>query len=235
MADYVTYSASISATANSTAVTGSGTAFVTDGVRAGDIAYFIESTGPVGYVIASVESATALTLATEYESSTAGSKTIVVTRRYGEEAAADTYRLLNSYVQSLETSASIGQAGIKYSYSSTTGMADPGPGLFRLNNASPASATAIAIADESGETGNPDASAFINAFDDSTSSIKGYFYIKKAGSPQTFMVYAITALSDNSGWSQLTVAYITGSGSLTMATMCASSSTGPATMVLKTA
>lgn len=215
MADYVTYSASISATANSTAVTGSGTAFVTDGVRSGDIAYFTESTGPVGYVIASVESATGLTLATEYEGSTAGSKTIVVTRRYGEESAADTYRLLNSYVQSLETSASIGQAGIKYSYSSTTGMADPGPGLFRLNNASPASATAIAIADECGETGNPDASAFINAFDDSTSSIKGYFYIKKAGSPQTFMVYAITALSDNSGWSQLTVTYITGSGSLT--------------------
>jgi hypothetical protein len=215
MADYVTYSASISATANSTAVTGSGTAFVTDGVRSGDIAYFIESTGPVGYVIASVESATGLTLATEYEGSTAGSKTVVVTRRYGEESAADTYRLLNSYVQSLETSASIGQAGILYAYSTTTSMADPGPGLFRLNNASPASATAIAIADECGETGNPDASAFINAFDDSTSSVKGYFYIKKAGSPQTFMVYAITALSDNSGWSQLTVTYITGSGSLT--------------------
>jgi hypothetical protein len=217
MADYVTYSASISATANSTAVTGSGTAFVTDGVRSGDIAYFIESTGPVGYVIASVESATGLTLATEYEGSTAGSKTVVVTRRYGEEAAADTYRLLNSYVQSLEDTISASQAGIKYSYSSTTGMADPGPGLFRLNNASAASATAIAIADECGETGNPDASAFINAFDDSTSSIKGYLYIKKAGSPQTFMVYAITALSDNSGWSQLTVTYITGNGSLTNA------------------
>jgi hypothetical protein len=215
MADYVTYSASISATANSTAVTGSGTAFVTDGVRSGDIAYFIESTGPVGYVIASVESATGLTLATEYEGSTAGSKTVVVTRRYGEEAAADTYRLLNSYVQSLEDTISASQAGIKYSYSSTTGMADPGPGLFRLNNASAASATAIAIADECGETGNPDASSFINAFDDSTSSIKGYLYVKKAGSPQTFMVYAITALSDNSGWSQLTVTYITGNGSLT--------------------
>jgi hypothetical protein len=215
MADYVTYSASISATVNSTAVTGSGTAFVTDGVRSGDIAYFIESTGPVGYVIASVESATAFTLATEYEGSTAGSKTVVVTRRYGEEAAADTYRLLNSYVQSLEDTISVSQAGIKYSYSSTTGMADPGPGLFRLNNASAASATAIAIADECGETGNPDASSFINAFDDSTSSIKGYLYVKKAGSPQTFMVYAITALSDNSGWSQLTVTYITGSGSLT--------------------
>jgi hypothetical protein len=215
MADYVTYSASISATANSTAVTGSGTAFVTDGVRSGDIAYFIESTGPVGYVIASVESATGLTLATEYEGSTAGSKTVVVTRRYGEESAADTYRLLNSYVQSLEDTVSVSQAGIKYAYSSTTAMADPGNGLFRLNNASAASATAIAIADECGETGNPDASAFINAFDDSTSSIKGYLYIKKAGSPQTFMVYAITALSDNSGWSQLTVTYITGSGSLT--------------------
>jgi hypothetical protein len=214
MTDFVTYSASITATNNSTAVTGSATAFVADGVRAGDIAYFIESTGPVGYPIASVASATAFTLATDYEGSTGGSKTIIVMRRWDQEKASDTYRLINSYVQSLEDTISVSQAGIRYVYSNVTTMAAPATGAFRLNNATASSVTAIAINDLSGETGNPDASAFINAFDDSSAVIKGFLYIKKAGAPETFMVYGVTGLTDNSGWSQLAVTYITGSGSL---------------------
>jgi hypothetical protein len=214
MADYITYTSALTATANSTAVTGSGTAFVTDGLRAGDWLWLLESAGPVGYPIASVESATALTLGTAYKGSTGGSKSAIGMRRWDEEKASDTYRLVNSYIQSLEGTVSVSQAGIRYVYSTTTGMSDPGAGFFRFNNASPASATAIAFADESGETGNPDASAFINTFDDSTSATKGYIYIKKAGEPQTFMIYAVTGLTDNSGWSQLAVTYITGNGSM---------------------
>lgn len=220
MADFVTYTSNLTATNNSTAVTGSGTAFVTDGLRAGDWLWFLESSGPVGYPVASVESATALTLATAYKGSTGGSKSAIGERRWDEEKASDTYRLVNSYIQSLEDTVSVSQAGIRYLYSSTTGMADPGPGYFRLNNAAPASATAIAFADESGETSNPDASAFINSFDDSTSAVKGYIYIKKAGEPSTFMVYAVTALTDNSGWSQVSVTYVTGNGSMTNNDAC---------------
>jgi hypothetical protein len=217
MADFVTYSANISVTDNSTGVTGSGTAFVTDGLREGDFLVIVEPTSgaaPGWFPIASVNSATSITLSTAFQGTT-GTKTAIGVRRWDEEKAADTYRLVNSYIQSLEDTISVSQAGIRYIYSSTTGMADPGPGYFRLNNASPASATAIAFADESGETGNPDAAAFINSFDDSTSAIKGYIYIKKAGSPATFMIYAVTALSDNPGWSQLTVTYVTGNGSMT--------------------
>lgn len=214
MADFVTYSAAIAATNNSTAVTGSGTAFVTDGVRAGDIAYFIESSGPVGYPIASVESATGLTLGTAYKGSTGGSKTVLVMRRFDEERASDTYRLLNSYVQSLEDTVSVSQAGIQYAYSSSTSMTDPVDGTFRFNNATPASVTAIAISDNCGEVGNPDASGFINSWDDSSALTKGIIYIKKAGSPQTFMVFRITGLTDNTGWSQLAVSYVTGNGAI---------------------
>lgn len=220
MADFVTYTSSITATANSTAVTGSGTAFVTDGMREGDWLWFLESSGPVGYPVASVESATALTLATAYKGSTGGSKSAIGERRWDEEKASDTYRLVNSYIQSLEDTVSVSQAGIRYLYSSTTAMADPGPGYFRLNNATPSSATAIAFADESGETANPDASAFINSFDDSTSAVKGYIYVKKAGEPSTFMIYAVTGLTDNAGWSQVAVTYVTGNGSMTNNDAC---------------
>jgi len=214
MTDFVTYSAAITATNNSTAVTGSATAFVADGVRAGDIAYFVESTGPVAYPIASVESATAFTLATDYEGSTSGSKTIIVMRRWDQEKASDTYRLINSYIQSLEDTISVSQAGIRYVFSNVTTMTAPATGTFRLNNATASSVTAIAINDLSGETGNPDASAFINSWDDSSAVTKGIIYLKKAGAPETFMVYAITGLTDNTGWSQLAVSYVTGNGSL---------------------
>jgi hypothetical protein len=214
MTEFVTYTAAIAATDNSTAVVGTGTSFIIDGVRPGDIAYFLESTGPVGYPIEAVGSATSLTLSCNYEGSTGGSKSVIIARRYGEEKAADTFRLLNSYVQALEDTISVSQAGIRYVYSSTTTMSAPASGTFRLNNVSAASVTAIAFSDLCGETGNPDASAFINSWDDSSAVTKGILYFKKAGDPSTFMVYAITGLTDNTGWSQLAVSYVTGNGSL---------------------
>lgn len=214
MTEFVTYTAAIAATDNSTAVVGTGTSFIADGVRPGDFAYFLESTGPVGYPIEVVGSATSLTLSCNYEGSTGSSKSVIIARRYGEEKAADTFRLLNSYVQALEDTISVSQAGIRYVYSSTTTMASPASGTFRLNNVSAASVTAIAFSDLCGETGNPDASAFINSWDDSSALSKGFLYFKKAGDPSTFMVYAITGLTDNTGWSQLAVSYVTGNGSL---------------------
>jgi hypothetical protein len=214
MTEFVTYTAAIAATDNSTAVVGTGTSFIIDGVRPGDIAYFLEASGPVGYPIEVVASATSLTLSCNYEGSTGSSKSVIIARRYGEEKAADTFRLLNSYVQALEDTISVSQAGIRYVYSSTTTMAAPASGTFRLNNVSAASVTAIAFSDLCGETGNPDASAFINSWDDSSAVTKGILYFKKAGDPSTFMVYAITGLTDNTGWSQLAVSYVTGNGSL---------------------
>jgi hypothetical protein len=214
MSDFITYSAVITATNNSTAITGSGTTFITDGMRAGDILHIIESGGPVGYPIASVESATAITLATAYKGSTGGSKTAIGDRRWSEAAAADTYRLLNDYIQDIEDTVAVSQAGIRYTYSTTTSMADPGSGFFRLNNATPASATSMVISDNCAETGSPNVAAFINTFDDSTSATKGFLYFKKAGAPDVFMIFRVTALSDLSGYSQYTVAYVAGNGAM---------------------
>lgn len=100
MADFYT-TGTLTATNNSTAITGSGTAFVTAGVRAGDILYIIETAGPVGYPIASVESATALTLATNYKGTSGSGKTFICHRRWDEEKAADTYRKVNEAADQL--------------------------------------------------------------------------------------------------------------------------------------
>ncbi len=106
---------------------------------------------------------------------------------------------------------------IKYTFASSTVMGDPGAGLLRLNNATPSAVTAIAIDDLSALSGNPDISAFIISWDDSTNAHKGTLRIAKAGSPTTFAIYTITGLTDNVGWTELAVTYVTGSGSFTAA------------------
>ena len=101
---------------------------------------------------------------------------------------------------------------LSFTFSATTTMADPGAGIVRLNNATVASATAIAIDDTSAATGNPDVSAYIISWDDSTNTVKGHLLIQKIGAPETFALFQLDSLTDNAGWTQLAVTYITGSG-----------------------
>ena len=106
-------------------------------------------------------------------------------------------------------------SAIRYRYDSSTTMADPGVGDIRLNNATEASVTAIAIDDQTFQTGNPDIAAFIATWDDSDSGVKGMLKLTKSDDPTVFAIYSVTALTDNTGWSQLTVTYVDGAGSFT--------------------
>lgn len=109
--------------------------------------------------------------------------------------------------------------GIRWLFSATTTMADPSAGNIRLNNATLASVTAIAVHYSSGETGNPSVSSFVQSWDDSSSTTnRGHLVIKKASTPQNFVILNITsAITDNTTWGQFTVAYIGGSGSFSAA------------------
>lgn len=112
-------------------------------------------------------------------------------------------------------------AGYPFNFDSATAMADPGAGDFRLNNATLSSVTAAAIDDTSAASGNPDVSAAVLSWDDSTSSVRGYLLIKKASAPQNFALYSITGAStDNTGWTQLALTYVTHAGSFTDADLC---------------
>ena len=105
--------------------------------------------------------------------------------------------------------------GLRWLFSTTTTMADPSSGNVRLNNATLASVTAIAISSNTGENGNPSASAFLNTVDDSTTTLhRGFVIIKKSTAPQNFAIYDITgALTDNTTWKQLAVTHVASSGS----------------------
>ena len=103
-------------------------------------------------------------------------------------------------------------AAPKYTFSTTTSMADPGAGILRYNHGTVASVTAIAIDDTTADTGNPDIAAWITSWDDSTSTIKGQIRLVEPGTPANYAVFNVTALTDNSGWVQLAVAHVDSNG-----------------------
>lgn len=103
--------------------------------------------------------------------------------------------------------------GFQYEFDSSTSMANPGIGNFRLNNASPASATAIAVSSQTDATGNPDILAVLLTWDDSTSPVKGNLNIRLANG--VFANYNITGLTNNTSWVQYAVTYVDSEGTLT--------------------
>jgi len=105
-------------------------------------------------------------------------------------------------------------AGYLFKFDSATSMADPGAGDIRLNHATLSSVTAAAISDLSAAVGNPDVSAAILAWDDSTNPVRGTLIIKKKGAPQNIAIYNVVGAStDNSGWTQLALSHVASAGS----------------------
>lgn len=102
-----------------------------------------------------------------------------------------------------------GFAGFKFQYSTnTTTGADPGTGTIRLNNADLSLVTSASIDATSNETGNPDVSDEIAAWDD-----MGILKIAKIGAEQNWVTYDVTNVVDNTGYLDLTLAYRDHAGS----------------------
>jgi len=100
----------------------------------------------------------------------------------------------------------------KYTFSTTTTIADPGVGKLRLNHATPSSASVIILDDQTADTGNPNVEDWLKGFDDSTSTIKGYVRLVEPGTPANYAVYNITGLTDSSGFIQLAVTHVDSQG-----------------------
>lgn len=115
-------------------------------------------------------------------------------------------------------------AGIRQAYSSTTTDSDPGAGTFRLNNATPASATAAYLdnLDNAGAT----VSGIIDRYDDSTNTIKGVLRFEKSGDPSIWAEFNVSgSVVDGTGYRKLTLASGAGSGTFTDADVFAISFT----------
>jgi hypothetical protein len=106
--------------------------------------------------------------------------------------------------------------GMRFSFSSsTTTNVDPGVGIVRFNNAAFASVTQIAIDDKSIDAGNPDISAYILSFDDSTNPQKGYLVIGQPTTPGSFLIFSIASLVDQVGYTQINGNRVASNGSFT--------------------
>lgn len=104
--------------------------------------------------------------------------------------------------------------GIRQAYSTTTTDSDPGAGTFRLNNATPASATAAYL--DNADSGGATVSGIIDRFDDSTNTIKGVLRFEKSGDPTVWAEFNVTgSVVDGTGYRKLTLASGAGSGTFT--------------------
>lgn len=112
-----------------------------------------------------------------------------------------------------------GAVGFTWSFASSTTMAAPGTGNVRLNNATPASVTALAISALTADTGNPNVLAHLDTWDDSTSTAnRGYLTIRKLAAPATWAQYYVSgAVTDNTTWAQVPLTYVAGAGTFAAA------------------
>jgi hypothetical protein len=98
----------------------------------------------------------------------------------------------------------IGNA-LPYSFSTTTTDSDPGSGVLRLNNATQNTATQIYIDDE--EANAADVSAFIQLLSggNNPSSVLGTITLRKEFSPETFLQFKVTGVTNAAGYTKLTI------------------------------
>lgn len=98
----------------------------------------------------------------------------------------------------------IGNA-LPYTFSTTTADSDPGSGVLRLNNATQNTATEIYIDDE--EANAADVSAFIQLLSggNNPSSVLGTITLRKEFSPESFLQFKVTGVTNASGYTKLSI------------------------------
>lgn len=104
---------------------------------------------------------------------------------------------------------------VGFNFDSSTTDADPGAGDFRLNNATPASATAAYF--DNTERGGTTVTSWLDGFDDTgDSSTRGILLLMDVATPTTFHLYRVSgSVVDGTGYRKVTIASLGGSGTFT--------------------
>lgn len=101
-----------------------------------------------------------------------------------------------------------GFVGLGYIFSTNTSVGDPGAGVLRFNNATPASVTSIFI--DNIDSFGADVSAYIDTWDDSTTVNPSRLILRSVIDQSKVIIYNITAVVDSTGFRTLTVTHISG-------------------------
>lgn len=104
--------------------------------------------------------------------------------------------------------------GLVFTFDDATAAADPGAGEFRLNNATPGSATALYIDNADGGGGN--VTGWLDAWDDGTNTQKGILLLKGLDEPLAFLMAYVTAVADSTGYRTVTITVLASGGSFVL-------------------
>lgn len=100
--------------------------------------------------------------------------------------------------------------GIKYTFSQTTTDADPGSGTMRFNNATMASVSQLYVDNDDADVNSM--TSWLDSFDDSTtSSNRGYIYLRQQGTGTVAIFQVTGAVVDGTGYRKVPVSYVSGS------------------------
>jgi hypothetical protein len=126
------------------------------------------------------------------------------------QAAADVKFTAATFLDWLGASGGGAPVSINYHFSDTTTDSDPGDGNLRLNNATQLSATSIRVDDV--DVNSVNVTALIALFDDSTNANKGYIHLNKTQDKTKWIVFAVLSISVLSGYANISVTEVAGSG-----------------------
>lgn len=115
----------------------------------------------------------------------------------------------NALATAMTTAATGFPLSIGYTFSTTTTDADPGAGYLRLNNATQNAATVIRA--DLLDVNGADRTAALDAADDSTSTVKGFFRLQGANDGTDFLDFSITSTASPSGYRNITVVCVNSS------------------------
>lgn len=126
-------------------------------------------------------------------------------------AAASTVVQGGLYAAEAETVSQV--LAMRWLFSNSTTMADPTSTFARINNATYASASALAVSCVSNNSGTPNIRAFLQGWGDSTSTVRGYLVLRSLDTPTTFAIYNINgSITDNTTWVEIPVSHVAGNG-----------------------
>ncbi len=101
--------------------------------------------------------------------------------------------------------------GATFDYKFDDGTSEgAGTGEIRFNHATLGLATELYISDE--DDNSVDINNFLITIDDSTSPIKGHFRVTNEVQDDEFVLFTISAVSNESGYHKVTCAYVAGTG-----------------------
>ncbi|MDA9007756.1 hypothetical protein N9J18_00820, partial [Porticoccaceae bacterium] len=102
-----------------------------------------------------------------------------------------------------------GGASFEYGFTQQTAPATgPLSGIFKITNANALSATTLYISDE--DKSGTDIQSFLRTIDDSTSTIKGHIRISQTDDSESYVLYTITSVTENTTYFSVSVSGVSG-------------------------